>query len=886
TGDEKYAERAAFFFDILASIYPESTAGSWDYPSSPPSGRFARPWYQVSRNLVVFVEAYELVQASPALEKPSRRPALEAAFPKGPTAQQRAVQTPDAKGLSRPGMTRRENIERNLMQDAAYYCYSHTFSGKLHNGHADYLRGALAVGSLLGISEYVHHAMESPYSIHAMLANNCDRDGRYYETALGYAMHTRDLYLTFVEPLKYWRSSEYPQGIDLFSDPRMRSLYWLPDAVLSVAGHAPNFGDCAPDNRQAFATQAPWSRHDVAFAERLYTAGSSGQKEQFAALLKLVCGGDVDRAREDSSIRRWLLYHADAVPESAKGSLDDDFRRRVFGSWFLGQKGIAILRDGQGPDAQGMLLRYGPSLNHGDFDDLGLLYYGKGWQLTYEIGYGLASTHTQVGWASQTVSHALVTINEASQRGGSGGSLHLFADLPGVKLVEADSPLSYASQGVDQYRRTVALVGNGKDQYGIDLFRVRGGRQHDYGIGVQSRDFVVGGTELGPVEDGSLAGTEHAWGEKIGPDGDILGHPNRPYWLAPPGNGYGFFYDMRRARPGGPCYADWSLGGTNQARFRVHLLPEPQTEIILADAPGLYPRSAGASYLLARRQGNDLASNFAAVMEPYAAEDTSGPAGEPKPVLAITERIDVEGGGRDMAPLGVHVRRLGRDEYFFSADAEDAEKKAQTTFGEVRWRGASLLLSGSEGKPGSLATVGAWDVRIAGKPVGPKQGILRGAVVELDYDQNWIEIDFPLPQGDWAGAAVSFHNPGYSRNTAYRIYGVQPAARGTRIALGPQPMLLGQGRVHHAEAKQILSDIPHEYAKSVVGANNTRFFDGKLVHNQSGAATRISSVEFDVPMKLHVEDAEGFQVGDTLRYYDVQKGDAAAVVVTWQGGIE
>lgn len=884
TGDEKYARRAAFFFDALAAIYPESTAGSWDYPSRPPSGRFARPWYQVARNLVVYVEAYELIQRSRALDEPSLRPKLQAAFPAGPTFQQRAVGTADARGQSRAGMSRRENVEVNLLQDAAYYCYSHSFSGHLHNGHADYMRGALAVGALLGIPEYVYHAASSPYSIFAMLANNCDRDGRYYETALGYALHARELYLTFVEPLANWRCEKYPQGIDLFADPRMQGLYCLPDAVMRLAGHAPNFGDCAPDNRQILPAGAPWSADDIAFAERLYAAVSGPQREQFASLLKLVCGGRIAEARRGSSIRRWLLYHADPVPEEAAAALDDDFHRRVFGSWLLGQKGIAMLRDGEGADAQGLLVRFGPSLNHGDRDDLGLIYYGKGWQLTYEIGYGLASTHTQVGWASQTVSHALVTVNETSQLGGSGGSLHLFAGLPSVKVVEADSPLSYASQGVQQYRRTVALIGSGKDQYAVDLFRVRGGRQHDYGLGVQSQDFSVECVDLGPEEEGSLAGTENAWGEKIGQDGDIQGYPNRPYWSPPPGNGYGFFYDMRRGRPSGPCFADWSLGGENRARFRVHLLPEPETEIILAKAPGLYPRTRSAGYLLARRKGDQLSSNFAAVMEPYAAPAAAGktPA-EPLPVLKSAERVAVKGGGPGMTALGVHVRRLARDEYLLSAGLEDGVKEAQTAFGNVRWRGAAVFLAGKDGRPETLSTIGAWDVSINGKPAGPKQGVFQGTAVDLNYDQRWIETDLHLPPGDWTGSAVYLSNPRYSRNTAYRIYGIEATPRGTRIRLGPQPMLLGQGRVHHLEEDQILSDIPHEYGKSVVGGNNTRFFDGKLVRNDRGAATHITSLEFASPMKLKVETTEGFRIGDTLLYCDVQPGDRVVVPVAWEG---
>ena len=883
TGDEKYARRAAFFFDALASIYAESTSGSWDYPSRPPSGRFARPWYQVARNLVVFVDAYDLIYDSRALDEPSVRPGIEATFPKGPTAQQRAVGTTDAKGRSWPGMTRRENIDLNMMRDGAYYCYSHTFGGMLHNGHADYMRGSLAVGVLLGIPEYVDHTIESPFSIYAMLANNADRDGRYYETALGYAMHARNLYLTFVGPLGNWRSEKYPQGINLFDDPRMRSFYFLPDSVMNMAGHVPNFGDCGPDNRQRFPSELPFTARDIAFAEHLYAASSGPRKDDLGKMLNHICGGRVEALRRNSSIRRWLLYHADPLPDSLGSKLDADLKDRVFGSWFLGQKGIVILRDGKGRDAQGALLRYGPSLNHGDLDDLGLLYYGKGWQLPYEIGYGLGSTHSQVGWASQTVSHSLVTVNEASQSGGSGGSLHLFADLPSLKLTEADSPLSYSSQGVRQYRRTVALVGRGKDQYLIDLFRVRGGNRHDYGIGVQGQDFTVQNVELGPQEEGSLAGTEHAWGEKIGRDGDIAGYPNKPYWHAPPGNGYGFFYDMRRGPAKRPCQVDWSLGGDIQARFRVHLLPETETEVVLAKAPGLYPHNRNASYLMARRKGPDLVSGFAAVMEPYA--KATGADGSPAaPILDLAERVDIEcEADSEVVPIGVHLRRHGRDEYLFSAGPDAHEKTAQTAFGEVRWRGAALFVA-VEGKSiRTLATIGAWDVRLDGRPCGPKQGIFSGRVVGLNHEERWVETDSQFSSDENAAPIVCFSSPGYSRKTAYRIYDLRPTADGTRISLGPQPMLLGQGRVHQIEPGAILSDVPHDYGRSVVGGSNPRFFDGKLVTSQSGASTHIKTMQFGNPTKLQVESAEGFQAGDTLYYYDVQKGDRLTIPATWEG---
>ena len=1011
TGDEQYAERAAFFFDALASIYAESTSGSWDYPSRPPSGRFCRPWYQVARNLVVYVDAYDLIYSSDALDKPSLRPTLAADFAPGPTLQKERVETSDAHGQSRAGMTRRENIDLNLMGDAAYYCYSHTFGGMLHNGHADYMRGALAVGALLGIPEYVRNAVDSPFSIYAMLANNCDRDGRYYETSLGYALHARNLYLTFVDPLKNWRDADYPKGINILGDPRMRSFYLLPDLSVNLCGHAPNFGDTGPDDGHRDAPEHPYSARDYELAEHLYAGWPEEGRERFARILRFLGRGDVERLR-GSRNARWLLYHADPIEGGGEAELPPDLRRKVFGSWFLGQKGLALLRDGEGEDAQGVLLRFGPSLNHGDLDDLGLIYYAHGWQVCHEIGYGLGSTHTQVGWGSQTASHTLVTVNEKSQRGGSGGSLYLFARLPGLKVVEADSPLSYASQGVTEYRRTVAVIGEGRDQYLVDLFRVAGGEQHDYIVGSRGQEFEASGVALGAEEPGSLAGTENAWGEKLGLDGDVIGFPNKPYWNPPPGNGYGFFYGARRAPTASPWSVTWRAGGPGDVRFRVHVLPEGDGEAIVAKAPGLYPHNHNASYLISRRRGENLRSAFVSVMEPYAVSlptdaldvpalrerlgehsaevkeipnlgvlllkgekagdqmtfgievgeageyeiaaqmlkapsygtarvlvdgealgepfDATGsmvgapelvvfgrrelaagehdvrfemlehdeyyylgvaslilrPAGEateplePRPILTSVERLAVKGSSDAMAPLGVHIKRPDGEEILVSADLRSKGNSVETPAGELRWDGAIVYVKLREGRPVAIATHGAGQVSLGELKLAPQPAFYAGEVVRVNYDERWVEVrtDPPLPAEGLAGEPAIFSSDRYTRTTAYRIAQIAPGEGVARISLGDQGMLLGQGRAHEIPTPQvIMTDIPHEYARSVVGGKDDGLFNGKLLRGESGAETYLKAVHFATPMKLLVEDATGFEDGEVLYYYDVAVGDRVTI---------
>ncbi|MCD6351784.1 MAG: heparinase II/III family protein, partial [Armatimonadetes bacterium] len=537
TGDERYAAKAAVILDALADIYPTCTKGSWDYPSHPPSGRLNRPWYQVARVLVRYVDWYDRLYDSPSLDAPSVR----------------------------QGLTRRQNIERNLLMDGAEYCYKCSLDRgsmglALHNGCADYIRGALAVGCCLNVPVYVRWALDGPLGIRSLLANNVDRDGRYFETSLSYADHTRNLYLTYARPLANWRSEEYPQGVDVYSWPHFARFYEAPDTAMGCAGHVPRFGDHGPDVHYAPPEVPLVAETDL----RLMLSAAAAPATRY--LLSL------SRRLVGPRVEEWYLRQGGAHTLLLGTALPNDWnklpalpdRLRGVGAHtaaFL-QKGVVVLRANGPGDRQALLVRYGPSLNHGHFDDLGFSYYALGYDATYELGYGLGSTHTQVGWAKQTAAHNLVVIDERRQgeAPGSGGSLYCLADTPGLQLVEADSPLSYSAQKATVYCRTLALVGEPPDCYALDLFRVAGGKQHDYFFHALGEKMVPEGVEFGPKEGGSLAGPDTRWGDKIGNDGDIKGHPNKPYWLAPPGNGYGFLIDPQRAKPTGDWHATWTVG--------------------------------------------------------------------------------------------------------------------------------------------------------------------------------------------------------------------------------------------------------------------------------------------------------------------------------------
>ncbi|MEO6876445.1 MAG: hypothetical protein ABI222_16630 [Opitutaceae bacterium] len=835
TGDERYADRALLLLDALASVYKESTTGPWDYPDPHISGRLARPFYQVARTLVPYADYYDWLYHSPAAEKLSVR----------------------------PGFTRRRNIEENLLLDGAYYCYANSWSGALHNGHADDLRGALAVGCLLDVPEYINAAVQGPYSIQAMLANNIDRDGLYYESSSGYALYASSEYLTYANPLQNLRNREYPHGFDLYGNQRFLACLILPDLQLQLAGRRANFGDCAPETGYLTPPSALFSKYDYQFIEQLHAhAPTPALATDTAAVLHFLAGsGSVDQLRATYAASSWnhLLWQTAPMPPTTP-PLPTPLARRVQGSWVAGMKGLVILRQG----SQAALLRYGPTLNHGNPDELGLLYYANGYELSYDIGYGLGSTHAHVGWAASTVSHALVTVDEANQSyaRGSGGSLLAFASLPSVQFASADSPLSYGTHAIRQYRRAIALVGAG---YLVDCFHVEGGHQHDYGFGSLGTYLTPFGVQEFHATHGSLA-AGYAWGESIGADGDIIGHPNQPFWNPPPGNGYGFFHDVRRgAAPGGDWGGTWQISepGPDGApghptSLRLHLVGDA-AEPIFARAPGLYPNLPPASYVLARRRGVDLKSTFLAVYDPGRGD---GDAGR----LDRVERLGP-------SAVTVYRRDHGVDLVCFGPYS------GGSPYGPIDFHGDFALLTGDGTRLAHAEFLGADRLLVAGRSLVAGPGVITGRIQRVDAATATVDTDVEVPPAV-SGLVAIFASPAAGRTTSYHV----ARAEGRQVRLEAATLRLGEGRVQRYDDPQTLvSDTPHEYARSVQHPYATGYFDGRILSGRNGGFARIVGIEPGPPFRIHVAAGATLREGEHFDYLDLEPGDRMTIALpgTW-----
>lgn len=839
TGDERYAERGLMFLDAMASIYKESTTGSWDYPDPKPSGRLARPLYQVARSLVIYADSYDFLYNSPAAEKPSLR----------------------------SGMSRRKNIEENMLLDGGYYCYTHSGKGYLTNGQADYMRGALAVGCLLDIPEYIDAAVNGTFSINVMLANNIDRDGRYYETSEGYAMHARNLYLTYAEALLNLRNKEFPHGLNLYDDPRVQATITLPDLRFQLAGRRPNYGDCAPEPGYLNPKKPLFSDADYEFMERLFAKTSDkNKKREYCLILNYLAKDSLEQLRNKFNFD-WLLWHA-SEKQNVKGEIPSGLKNDVTKSWVAGMRGVALLRQSD----QAALLRYGPSIYHGHDDDLGLIYNANGYELSYEIGYGLASTHCQVGWSNTTVSHALVTVNEKNQFGGdgSGGSLLGFATLPSVHFVDANSPLSYSNEGVHEYRRSLALVGAG---YLVDCFQVEGGNQHDYSFGSIGTALEPFGVRNLQSKPGSLA-EGYEWGQKIGVDGDINGYANKTGWIAPPGNGYGFFFDVQKAQPTGKTWGGiWNISEvrpsnlrtvwgntsvtTNEHNTKLRLFMAGDTsEPVFAKAPGLYPNLPKSSYVLARRKGKDLKSTFLAVYEPF-----DGGSNGPAPKLEKVERIGERA-------ITVYRMNGGIDILLFGSH------QIKTIYGSIDFKGDFAYITGNGKTLMRAESQGADYLSVGGHVLIKGKGSVTAKIISIDPKTCTVNLDSKIPS-DLSGQTAIFSNPAWTRTSAYYIN----KAGGRQLVLKASTLSLGLGRVSKQLADStILSDIPHEYTKTIKW-KSSRYFEGKMISGHENGAAQITSVKSGSPMTISIKPGSTLKEGELFDYMDVSPGDKVRIAL-------
>lgn len=839
TGDPVYAHKASLLLDAVATIYPQAIEGPLDYPGAAPGkegGRLQRPKYQAARSLAQFVEAADLLWDSAAFNQPSE---------------------------TNPGATVKQNVVYNLLLNAADYCYREAqkpgYVDQLHNGTADYNMGILAVGSLLGIEAYIDWTWNGPTSVLNMIANNIDRDGNYYETAASYSQAAQEIYLQLAEILVHLRTTDYPEGIDLYQNPQFEKFYIGFHERNSIAGRLALYGDSLVDSQTT--TDTVFNKFAFSTLLKFYARTANPDKRQeYAQMLQNMAKGDPNLRLNTA----WAVMNISGITEH-----DPSLPAQERSSEAFGGKGLVFMRTGEGDAKRGVFLRYGATLNHGQYDELSALIYDAGRELSFDPGY--SNAQYRVGWQQQTVAHLTTVVNEKSQlsASSSGGSMNFFSTGDGVTVTDVSDEGAYAAEGVSLYRRQMAVVDTSDtSSYILDIFRINGGSTRDYSFHSRGNGFQTNGLTLSPPAAGSVASPDYDWGDKVRADGYIEGYENQGfYYVAEPGNGYGFMGNPRHSETNGQWSALWS---SDAAQLRLTMLPQEGREIITARGP--LPMENGVTYLLARDQGLQP-SQYVSVIETGAANSIPNRTVSP---LTVTDHP-----GGLLEPVALTVTEGPVTDYFLSTleklpfRAENSDGLAVST--DAEWATARR---DADGIRRAQVTKGTHlvmdDFAISG--FRPE---VTGTVIDVDYEAGSLLIQADDLLGTpFEGSQILLDNDAYSHNSPYTVKSIVPESTYYRVHLDPGTLLLAKGRVQGTPSGSHLPNFMNlPYSRNVARLGPNDYFTGKRVENDNGTSTRIQSVKPDYA-GLTVDSASGFQNGDELYMYDVQPGDRFSIPIT------
>jgi hypothetical protein len=410
---------------------------------------------------------------------------------------------------------------------------------------------------------------------------------------------------------------------------------------------------------------------------------------------------------------------------------------------------------------------------HDHHDRLNIEVIARGTSYLPEMGYPALWNDKGYQWTMGTTSHYTVLIDEYGHQGKPQGSLHLLADGAWARVMEASAERVYPGRA-SLYRRTVAMVDiDPNDSYLIDIFRVAGGRQHDYSFhGLPRANVIIDGVELGPAQPATVAGTDAPFGHQ----------PKTNYH----GSGYYYLEDPRYAKPTKAWTATWTdRHDPNRPRgLRLHVSDGACQEIVLAQAePEIdagNPKRMDWLLLRNRSAGAEPASStYLGIIEPYA--DRS--------FITQVDRLNACDAAlaRKAGWAGLRIRhRAGTD---IVCSSLDETVRVETAEGLVFQGRFGVIRKANDGTCRAFlanAALMALDAHVCVRGSGPA----RARIVRVLHLENAIEVAPALPEPDQFIGRVAIVQRGEHR-TSYTVRSAATAGDRTRLGFGDVTCIIG-----------------------------------------------------------------------------------------------
>lgn len=467
------------------------------------------------------------------------------------------------------------------------------FLDKYHNSMTNYFGAAVLAGVTWGQrllvrdviagetytgGDLIQLAVNGPKGIRAFAAHAFDRNGIYWELSssytgysLGYLGRMLPVLIGYSDPPGYKPSSSvvaFYERIESFDPARSMPDLWR--AVLGQVRLALTNGLLSPANDASYLNGVS--------AEWLESWGGMLESERIRRMARGV-----------------RIYNGEKV----EGEFDPF---PPGGSTLMPASGTVTLRGPRGRLSVHMDWHRMQDY-HSHVDPLNFVIAADGYLVLSELGYHLGHPLRYI-ISERTAAHNTVTIDrQDASRHHQRGTLHHYVHEGEVQLVEASVPDAYPA--ADLYRRAVILVG---DRYVVDIFRVLGGRTHDYVL-LSRADRSECSLELA-AHRGTVAD----------PESDYAGFEQLDPSPCSPSSPYEAMHSPLIGRATEAFTVGWVQRDRPDLTTRVHHLSAAGSEVFIAKAPHRDRRRnmelRTDEVLIVRRTGAPpLASTFVSLIE-------------------------------------------------------------------------------------------------------------------------------------------------------------------------------------------------------------------------------------------------------------------------------
>lgn len=746
TGDAAYAHKAAVLLDRIADVYPEmdwkpyADRGWFHSDANRGVGKIEGAIWEtnVARKLA---ESYDAILSGTVDDE-----ALWAFL----SQQAQRYRLPTAKGT-------RADFVRGCDERLLRTIYRGVLSGQIRGNEGmqqmAVASSALALNTNPETSAWLDWLFAPDGgAIPGLIVSQFDRDGGTDEAAPNYAPFAGQLFSRLAA-----RLYGYPgyARADLWKPfPALAATFGLAARMPLLGRAVPNLGDSGATGLVSLAPADP----------KFCAQGFRFTGDPALAVLAYRLNGN-----SAAGLGRDVFEADPEATERAIARLGNAAGARPVGGQVMTGYGLAMLEAGPSTNqGWGLALNYGRTTRHGHADGLGFDLFGYGLWLAPDFGYPEFATNwpSRNEWTVNTLAHNTVMVDGRMQPRGWGGKLTLYRQLRGFGVVEVDGRASYPT--LQAYDRTLALVetpgGNGA--YVVDIFTVRGGRDHLWSFHGPPGPMTATGLNLVRQEQGTYAGETVAFAQSPG------AFPV----------GFSYLYDVaRQARP--PEFAvDWQVepgyrGAKAEDDVRVRLQvvgASDEAALAWGDPPQNKvgnPRRLG--FVLLRRQASgvaELASTFVAVIEPYRRTPT---------VKSVKRLAAPEGQG------GLQVELAGgeTDLFFWSETGGRPvwQQGGMTFSGRIGWlrRAPTKEVQRAVLVEGTVLRAGAADLRGAAAITGHVEAMNRDLV-----GGGWIGLRADQPIDERVvGQTIRIENEN-ERDACYVIERVESAGDHARIYCG------------------------------------------------------------------------------------------------------